>query len=183
MKSLAEKKPFHVVSSILEVFFCLMYCSSSMLRPVCIEVNDSTLPKAVEWSQALALHQRAVEAQQSPQQGWESISAARLTGGHTAAESLWGWRDLWSQRQLCSWSNYCHTSKWMWGRGFQPEACKQASSANWEQRKRRAEKLISVKSVLQPVNSNTLSSYAHECVTGVLANFILPVGKWVADTE
>lgn len=51
------------------------------------------------------------------------------------------------------------------GDGFQPEAYKQASSANWEQRKRRSEKLISVKSVLGPVNSKTLSCYAHECVT------------------
>lgn len=47
----------------------------------------------------------------------------------------------------------------------QPEAYKQASSANWEQRKRRSKRLISVKSVLWPVNSNTLSCYAHECVT------------------
>lgn len=69
------------------------------------------------------------------------------------------------------------------GDGFQPEAYKQTSSANWEQRKRRSEKLISVKPVLWPVNSNTLSCYAHECVTEVLANLILPVGKWVADIE
>lgn len=48
MKSLAEKKPFHVVSLILVVFFSLMYCSSSMLCPVCIEVNENTLPKAQE---------------------------------------------------------------------------------------------------------------------------------------
>lgn len=56
MKSHAEKKAFHVVSLILVVLFCLMHCPSSLLHPVCIEVDDSTLPKALG-SQALTLYQ------------------------------------------------------------------------------------------------------------------------------
>lgn len=66
---------------------------------------------------------------------------------------------------------------------FQSEAYKQATSANEEQRKKRSEELVSVKPVLWSVNSNTLSYYAHECITEVLANLILPAGKWVADMQ
>lgn len=94
MKSLAEKKPFHVVSLILVVFFRLMYCSSRMLHPVCIEVNDNMLPKAAgvglrpfHFTKELCKHSSHPSKAETPLQ---------LTGGHTSAESLWGWRDLWS---------------------------------------------------------------------------------------
>lgn len=105
------------------------------------------------------------------------------TGGHTAAEAsgAGGTSDL--KGSFAAGAITATHPTACEGEGSQPEAYKQASSANWEQRKRRSEKLISVKPVLWPVNSNTLSCYAHECVTEVLANLILPVGKWVADME
>jgi len=40
-----------------------MYCSNCTLYPLCIEVNNSTLAKAMG-SQALTLYKRAVEAEQ-----------------------------------------------------------------------------------------------------------------------
>lgn len=58
LKSLAQRKPSHAVSLMLVVFICLMYCYSSMLYPLCIEVNDSMQPKAIG-SQALTLSQRS----------------------------------------------------------------------------------------------------------------------------
>lgn len=91
LKSVAQRKPSHAVSLMLVVFICLMYCYSSMLYPLCIEVNDSIQPKAIGTQAPYSFLKK------SSYPSWASIHLEQWgwTGGGTAAACLWGWRDLW----------------------------------------------------------------------------------------
>lgn len=87
LKSVAQRKPSHAVSLMLVVFICLIYCYSSMLYPLCIEVNDSIQPKAIGIQAPYSFTKK-----QSSYPSWASIhiGAARLTGGGNSCSTPLG---------------------------------------------------------------------------------------------